>query len=234
VDLIDVLSSRAARTPDRPAITYLGEGEAGEVSLSYAELDARARAIAALLLPRARPGQTALLLFPPGLDFVAALLGCFYAGVVAVPVYPPDLARPTRSLPRFRSLMADARADVVLTTPALAALSAALPPEWLEAARPETWLACDAHAHAPDAAWRRPALPAGALALLQYTSGSTAEPKGVMLSHDNLIANQEMIRGAFGLTERSIALGWLPLYHDMGLIGLVMQPLFVGCPRSDT
>jgi amino acid adenylation domain-containing protein len=226
--LFDLLQKRAGERPDGIAYTYLADDGGVEFQLTYAELDARAREIATTLQRRrVGRGERALLLYPQGLEFVAAFFGCVYAGVVAVPCYPPHPARPERTLPRLRAVAASARPRVVLTTSAL--LSAG---EAVRAQAPELsaldWLATDDDATEAADQWRRPDLTGEALAFLQYTSGSTATPKGVMVSHANLLHNQSLLRAAFATSAETVVLGWLPLYHDMGLIGNVLHPLYVG------
>jgi amino acid adenylation domain-containing protein len=220
-----LLRDRACHTPDRPAYLFLADGEAEGDRLTWGELDRRARAVAGELKSCCAPGDRALLLYPPGLDFIAAFFGCLYAGVVAVPAYPP---RPRRDQPRLRAIVLDARPRVGLTTsPLLAGIGEVLVRE--PALAGLHWLACDGqsrHAGGPDGI-DRPADPA-APAFLQYTSGSTALPKGVVVSHANLLHNERTIHAAFGLDESSVVVGWLPLYHDMGLIGTVLQPLYCG------
>ncbi len=220
--LIDLLRLRAASAPERTVYTFLTDGEVEAGHLTHAELDRAARRIAAALRAVAPPGERALLLFPPGLEFIAAFFGCLYAGVVAVPAYPPH---PRRESPRLRAIARDATPRVVLTTASLAAAAsgAARTPELAGA----VWLATDALPESlPEWDGRGPA--PDDLAFLQYTSGSTALPKGVMVTHANLMHNERMIRAAFAQDESSVVVGWLPLYHDMGLIGNVLQPLFCG------
>ncbi|HSF42104.1 MAG TPA: amino acid adenylation domain-containing protein, partial [Thermoanaerobaculia bacterium] len=213
----------AARAPERTAYVFLADGEEEQDRLTYAALDTRARAIAAALGRAVMPGERVLLLYPPGLDFIAAFFGCLYAGLIAVPAYPP---RSPRMMPRLLSLLADARPAVALASGA----SLTRVRGWLERT-PEaaalSWLATDGLEPAP-AGWEPAAPESDDIAFLQYTSGSTSTPKGVMVSHGNLLHNQEMIRRAFGQDEDSVIVGWLPLYHDMGLIGNVLQPLYVG------
>src|SRR5215203_5066021 len=224
--LVDLLRWRASHEPERQAYTFLGGGEAEESSVDYRELDRQARAVAARLETLGvAGGERALLLYPPGLRYIAAFLGCLYAGVVAVPAYPP---RPNRPDMRLRVIAADSRATVALTTNRiLSSLErrSAYAPE-LKSLR---WLATDA---GKDLAgrWRRLEVGANTLALLQYTSGSTAAPKGVMLTHGNLLHNLAMIYHALGHTSHSQGVVWLPPYHDMGLIGGVLQPLYGGFP----
>lgn len=221
--LLELLRARAESQGDKNAYTFLIDGETEELSLSYGELDQRARAIGARLQDLNAKDQPVLLLYPPGLEYIAAFFGCLYAGAVAVPVYPPTSQR---SLPRLWSIVKDARPRVALTTtPILSKLeqtsgSAKLP------ALP--WLTTDNLDISIAGQWRSERVLGSSLAFVQYTSGSTATPKGVMLTHDNLLQNEGMIQTAFEQTEHSIILGWLPLYHDMGLIGNVLQSMYCG------
>jgi acyl-CoA synthetase (AMP-forming)/AMP-acid ligase II len=223
--LVELGRARAESLGDQPLYTFLPDrpGEDEDV-LSFAGLDLRARAIAAALERLGAGGQRALLLYPPGLEFVAAFFGCLYAGVVAVPAYPP---RSARTLPRLLEIARDARPAVALTTAglktAIGALASQVPD--LSALR---LAATDEVPLGQADAWRDPGVSGSTLAFLQYTSGSTAAPKGVMVTHGNLLHNEEMIRQAFGQAADSVIVGWLPLYHDMGLIGNVMQPLYLG------
>lgn len=221
--IADILRWRARHQGHGHALTFLLDGERQEQRWTYADLDRRAQAIQAALAAELMPGERVLLIYPPGLEYVAAFFGCLYAGVVAVPMYPP---RNNRSLGRLQAIVANAEATVVLTTgalsSALATHSAALP--GLSGLR---WIATDELADAP--ATPRLIHPAD-LAFIQYTSGSTSEPKGVMLSHANLLHNLRQIKEAFGHTAEHCGVIWLPPYHDMGLIGGILQPLFAGFP----
>ncbi len=224
--LVDLLRWRASHEPGRQAYTFLGDGEAEESSVNYGDLDRQAQAVAARLETLGvAGGERALLFYPPGLRYVAAFLGCLYAGVVAVPAYPPRL---NRSASRIRTIVADSKATVVLTTTRILSRL-----ERRSAYAPEMtslrWLATD-DGKDPAAKWRRPEVGANTLAFLQYTSGSTAAPKGVMLTHGNLLHNLAMIYHALGHTSHSQMVIWLPPYHDMGLIGGVLQPLYAGLP----
>ncbi len=225
--LAGALRARAAEQPNRTAFTFLADGEAEAERLTYGGLDRAAAAIAAALRETVPPGARALLLYPPGLDFIAAFFGCLYAGVVAVPAYPP---RPhDRSHSRLRAIARDAEPRAALTTAAI--LSGVEAPRGLLAIASELatvrWMATDILETGPAAQPVDEPDPE-TLAFLQYTSGSTADPKGVMVTHANLLHNERMIGEAFGMDEDSVVVGWLPLYHDMGLIGSVLQPLYAG------
>ena len=220
-----LLRSQAETRSGSTAYIFLADGEAEAARLTFADLDLQARGIAVALAELGAAGGRALLLYPPGLEFVSAFLGCLHAGALAVPAYPP---RSARGLPRLHAIAADARPRVVLTTAALLARTRAMfggIPEL----RDVSWLATDG-LEARAGEWREPEIDGDTVAFLQYTSGSTSTPKGVVVSHANLLHNEEQIRRAFGQSEESVILGWLPLYHDMGLIGNVLQPLYVGAP----
>ena len=226
--IFHVLRWRAEHQPQRRAYTYLRDGDDDAADLTYGELDRRARAIAAVLQQRARPGDRALLLYPSGLEFVAAFLGCLYAAVTAVPAYQPNPRR-ERTLTRLRAITADARPAVVLTTSSLLSAASGLiasDPVFSGAA----WLATDAEADDPGRFRDDSAVNQDTLAFLQYTSGSTSTPRGVMVTHGSLLHNERQIRRAMSLTEDSVMVSWLPLFHDMGLIGGALQPLYTGFP----
>ncbi|MFL6199525.1 MAG: MupA/Atu3671 family FMN-dependent luciferase-like monooxygenase [Thermoanaerobaculia bacterium] len=223
-DLVDLLRVRASERPDRPAYTFLRDGEAEDAALSYGGLQTRARAIGAALQRLGARGERALLLYPAGLEFIAAFFGCLHAEAVAVPSYPPS---PRRPQPRLQSIARDARVRFVLTTAALAARREDVTAHVPEI-RDAVWIATDALPDGLARDWREVSPGGETLAFLQYTSGSTADPKGVMVTHGNLLHNEELIRLAFRQSEESVIVGWLPLYHDMGLIGNVLQPLYTG------
>lgn len=225
--LVDVLRWRAIERPERRTFTFLLDGEAWEDSVTNGDLDARARAIACVLEERELRGERVLLLYPPGLDLVAALFGCLYAGTVAVPAYPPDPGRLGRTLPRLLSMVDDAQPSALLTTSFLAERSASV---FADAPRLDSLprLATDDVDPVRAAAWRDPGLHPGNLALLQYTSGSTARPRGVMLTHANLMHNLRLIRSWLEMTADGHAVIWLPPYHDMGLVGGIFAWLYIG------
>jgi acyl-CoA synthetase (AMP-forming)/AMP-acid ligase II len=225
--LVDLLRWRAQRQPEQPLYTFLPDGDTEEIHITYAELDRQARAIAAHLQEHGAAGQQVLLLCPPGVEYIAAFFGCLYAGAVAVPAYPPDPLRLNRTLPRLQAIMKDSGATFVLTTSFILAIAGSLFEQAPDLAT-LTWIAVDAISVGTERHWREPELSAASLAFLQYTSGSTGAPRGVMLSYENLLANQELIVRSFELTSRERMVSWLPPYHDMGLIGGILQPLYSG------
>ncbi|HEY7213223.1 MAG TPA: condensation domain-containing protein, partial [Thermoanaerobaculia bacterium] len=223
ISLPAVLRSLRVESAGRRAFLFL-DGEGNETAaLTFGELDRRVDGVAAALDAQGARGERALLLFPPGLDFVVAFLGCLRAGAVAVPAYPP---RPNRRQPRLQAIARDAHARFVLSTTAIAAAAGRLCADIPELAG-VVWMAIeDLGSHGEE--WDGPDPEPDAAAFLQYTSGSTADPKGVVVTHANLVHNEEAIRYGFGQTASSVVVGWLPLYHDMGLIGNVLQPLYSG------
>ncbi|MCX5382541.1 fatty acyl-AMP ligase [Streptomyces sp. NBC_00083] len=215
----------AARFADRAAGTALlcldGEGDAE--TRTYRELDARARTVAAALVRRRAAGRPVLISMDGGPHTVAALVGCLYAGAVAVPVPPPDASRAAAE--RTAAIAAETDAAVMLTGSAHAPeLSRRL------ARAGRSSVVCLAVDCLPDGGddWQPPALDGADTALLQYTSGSTAAPRGVQVTHANLLATMESLRTALGTDEDSRIGGWLPLHHDLGLIGQLLHPLWLG------
>jgi amino acid adenylation domain-containing protein len=231
---VDRLRARADAHGDRLAFVRWADASRDERHLTYAALDTRARALAAALQAEGLAGERVLLLIPAGLEFVVAYFGCLYAGAVAVPSYPLLSPAPGSSAAVRRS-----RATAKLVSIAQAAGPAAVltrrvavdgVTEFLTGAgEPSRVLALDQLLQTGDAsAWRAPAVSADTVAFLQFTSGSTGAPRGVMVTHGNLAHNSELIRDAFGQDERSVVVSWLPPYHDMGLIGGLLQPVWSG------
>jgi len=204
------------------------DGDEIERSLSYAELWAEAKGLAGYLQGRCgiRPGDRVLLLYPPGLDFVVSLFAVFAAGAIAVPAFPP---RRNRKASRIRSIVLDADARWALSTQSV--IEQLSGPDLHEDLVGVQMLSTDSPDHRDEAYWRCPRLRSDALGVLQYTSGSTGSPKGVMLTHENLIANSQLILHAFEPSEQIVGTTWLPTYHDMGLIGGVLMPMYMGRPN---
>ncbi|MBY0585867.1 SDR family NAD(P)-dependent oxidoreductase [bacterium] len=223
-NLVEVLRFRAQQQPERMAIKFLTDGEEAHTSWTYEQLQRRSMQIANHLCRHAEPGDRVLLVFPPGLDYIAAFYGCLYAGLIAVPTYA---ARLTRSSSKLLSVLEDSQARVVLTT---ARLMEGLPADLAEVVHGTHWMAVeDVPASASDS-FDCPEITRDDVAFLQYTSGSTAAPRGVMVTHGNLLHNQSVIAEKFQSTADSVGVIWLPPYHDMGLIGGILQPVYSGMP----
>ena len=222
--LVDLLRRRAAGQPNERAYVFLSDKGNEEAALSFGELEQRASRVAARLIREGQPGDRALLLFPPGLDFIVAYFGCLLAGVIPVPMMLP---RRNSSLDSSASIVADCTPRFVVTN---THLRIARPDVTERFGRPQIqWLVVDEAGEEPNDQERAlPVLGPDDIAFLQYTSGSTSDPKGVMVTHGNLIENLEMIRLTLGNTRRSTYVSWVPLYHDMGLILNVLQSLYVG------
>ncbi|MEM8827804.1 MAG: fatty acyl-AMP ligase [Cyanobacteria bacterium P01_G01_bin.19] len=230
--IVNILLNRSVNQPKQIAYTFLADGENESGSCTYEELDLQAKAIAVELLAKVNPGDRALLVYPytAGLEFIAGFLGCLYAGVIAVTDYPKQHIK---SLSQYQDRIIDCQAAIALTTqefvnrvkgqlianPGVAMKLNALP-----------WIATDQVDTKLGDQWQQPNINQDTLAYLQYTSGSTGKPKGVMVSHGNIIHNSEVIYQSFGHHDNTKILMWLPMFHDMGLIGGVMQPLYAGLP----
>jgi 8-amino-7-oxononanoate synthase/acyl carrier protein len=223
--LIDSLRYWTEQQPQEVAYYYT-DGETQETSLTYEQFDGHARAIAARLADLKMTGQRALLLYPPGLEFIVAWFGCLYAGVVAVPAYPP---RRNRNMQRIEAISDDCAAQIALTEHGVLDRIEDLLDE-APRLKQLTWLATDRIADSDGAGWNPPLIKPDSLAMLQYTSGSTGTPKGVMLAHSNLMHNVQIICYSFELSRRGSGLSWLPTYHDMGLVGGVLMAMFYGRP----
>lgn len=228
-NIIERFQRLAASQPQQLALRFLGDGEQIGALYSYAQIDASAQSVAGYLQAFVRPGDRVLLLFPGSPDYVTAFLGCLYAGVTAVPAYPPERLgglRPQYS-ERLRAIAADCKPTLVLTQR-----------EWIDTVMEQMGtLFADINAkvvafeeidYAAAQSWRPPLLRDDSIAFLQYTSGSTSTPKGVMVGYDNLVANEVAIQQRFEITKADSFVSWLPLFHDMGLVGGLMQPLYSG------
>ncbi|MDZ8262102.1 polyketide synthase [Nostoc sp. ChiQUE01b] len=224
--LVDVLRYRGIQQPQTLGYTFLVDGESEGSRLTYGALDKEARAIATYLQRFVKPGDRVLLLYPPGLEFITAFFGCLYAGLIAIPAYPP---RQNQSITRLGAIVSDAQATAILTTTALLPIVKNYFADNPELASLKV-LASDAISDAIAQEWQAPNIDGNTLAFLQYTSGSTGMPKGVMVSHSNLLHNLAYIDQGWNHTANSVMVTWIPFFHDMGLIYGILQPLYYGFP----
>ena len=220
--LIELLRQRVLEESGGADFVFLADGENQEVALSYKQLDQRARIVANWLEPLVKPGERVLLIYPPGLEYLYAFFGCLYAGVIAVPAYPPSRHR---GAARLESIIVDATPSVALTTQSILARVLTSPPQsHLFAAM--HWGATDTFDWTVDPDWKQPDVSEDDLAFLQYTSGSTGAPKGVMLTHKNLLHNAALVHEACEHTTSERYVSWLPTFHDMGFMAGILQPLY--------
>ncbi len=223
---VNLLRQRAIEEPERLAFGFMPSSIDDEICFSYAQLDEAARKIGAALQQAGLTGERAVLLYQPGPEYICALMGCLYGGVVAVPVYAP---RQNASYTRVMQVIASARATVLLSSDRIFATLDQ--PEWGELKCAGLhWLATDNLSPSLAEQWRMPDIDGDTLAILQFTSGSTGRPKGVQLCHRHLLANSRMLAHAMGCNRDSIGVIWIPPYHDMGLIGGLLQPIYSGFP----
>lgn len=230
--LLDILQCRARTDPDRLIFCFLQDGEVETERLTYAQLDVRARAIAAALQRSIVPGDRVMLVYPPGLEFIAALFGCFYAGAIAVPVYPPRFGITADPYRPLVGIARDCEPAVLLVggvfVEPMCAAAAGLP----ELSRTR-FVPSEQIGIASAESFQPQAITRDTVGLLQYTSGSTGDPKGVVITHGNMLANEHVIQLAFHhrtALRPGSGVCWLPFYHDMGLIGNVLQAVYVDGP----
>lgn len=227
--LVELLSWRADRQTDKQAYIFMTNGNVESASLSYGELDRQARAIAAQLQKSQVKGARILLLYPQSLEFIAAYFGCLYAGAIAIPAPAPEASRLKRTLPRLQAIAKDAQASFVLTTRGIISLvnqQSEQTPEfeamqWLATEEVDLELAED---------WQSPQIASDALAYLQYTSGSTSTPKGVAISHKNILFHCANLQKACEYRDDSVTVTWMPYFHDYGLVEGLLEPLYNGTP----
>ncbi|MCK1399665.1 fatty acyl-AMP ligase [Bradyrhizobium sp. 4] len=219
--LVALLARRAAEQADDRAYIFVSDRGTEEAVLTFRQLHHSASALARRLTVAARPGDRAILVFPPGIEFMVAFFGCLIAGIIAVPMMMP---RRNSARDASAAILANCTPTVALTNSAVALrgdLRARFAHEHIR------WIEVDLAA-ADGETIELPEPAPDDIAFLQYTSGSTSAPKGVMVSHANLLANLEMIRLALGNTWQSTYVNWVPLYHDMGLILNALQALYIG------
>lgn len=225
--VIDVIRRHAHQRGPQEAVTLVSDplDAQGATSITFEALDHEARRVAAHLQSKHALGERVLLLYPPGLDFAVAFVACLYAGMVAVPAPLPG--RQAHQQNRIRRIASDADVVAILTDAASAPAIA----EWAQAQDlshvPWVVTGPDADLPAPEH-WHLPKVNRQTLVLLQYTSGSTGDPKGVMVDHGNLLHNVDSLRSAYGLDQGTRFGGWIPMFHDMGLMGLLLPALFLG------
>jgi acyl-CoA synthetase (AMP-forming)/AMP-acid ligase II len=229
VSLVDMLAQRAEAQPNQRAYTYLVDGIVERDTLTYRQLDRQSREIAVMLQSAIDQGDRALLMYAPGLDFVSAFFGCLCAGVIAVPVYPPQSSRPERSLPGLRAIYSESGAKAILCTEEGFGKFSSLLQNDPELSKCPL-LATDHYGLEDIEEWKVPEVHADSIAILQYTSGSTAAPKGVIVSHGNIVHNLAYIQNISHHESDNVLVSWLPTYHDMGLFSGVLFPLFNNCP----
>lgn len=219
--IIDCLQYYAKVQPESPAYTYLENGTKHARSLNYGLLDEYAKKLAGCLLQYGLRGERVILIFPPGLEFMVALFACFYTGCLAV---PSNLSRNSRHAERLHRIIDDAQAVAILTTNDLKNML------FEQLGRTDVlFISVDLDDLPASESWRESVLPANQqLAFMQYTSGSMSEPKGVMVSHGNLLSNIIAIRDNFGSHEKLVIGGWIPQFHDMGLIGHILHAVAIG------
>jgi acyl-CoA synthetase (AMP-forming)/AMP-acid ligase II len=223
-DLLSMLDQRASQNPEKLAYIFLKDRENQEQRITYQQLSQISQRIAARLQSLIPPGARALLLYPQGLEFIAAFLGCLSAGIIAVPAYPP---KRNQKISRLIAIIEDCQPQIILTTSSLLENIQLKNKDFLELSVTQ-FLATDNLDNDQDFHFYPPDISGNTLAFVQYTSGSTGSPKGVMISHDNIAHNSVYIQKAFELTEKSVSVTWLPSFHDMGLIDGIIQPLYTG------
>ncbi|MFQ5559759.1 MAG: aminotransferase class I/II-fold pyridoxal phosphate-dependent enzyme [Nitrospinota bacterium] len=226
-NIASILKERGKLFPEDPAYSFFERLEETQLSLNYFELDQKARAVAATLQKKGIRGERALLIYPTGLDFITAFMGCLYSGVIAIPVWPPTEDKSIRNL---KHIIKDANPALALTNSALknneqfTNFSRDSQKEnnlqWIDTGEISNDLASN---------YQEESVGEDDIAYLQYTSGSTSDPKGVKISHRNIIANARLIEQTYSLSRSTIGLSWLPHYHDMGLVGKILSPIYTGC-----
>jgi acyl-CoA synthetase (AMP-forming)/AMP-acid ligase II len=225
---VTLSQDQASRYQGKPAYIFLQNGEDASATITYGEMDLRARALAARLQKACSPLDRVLLVYDSCIENLVAFFGTLYAGLIAVPVCP--LHRKDRN-GRLEKIFADCKPRLALSTTAqMARIPRCCGGD--SPIRQVPWLATETVAADEAAGWKQPACAEDTLAFLQYTSGSTGAPKGVAVSHGNLLHNQRMMRHAFQTSEGSMVVSWLPIFHDMGLIGQMLHAYYLGATSA--
>src|SRR5215831_10316203 len=220
----DYLDFYSRVSSNKRALTFLGDGENESICLPYNMLQRRAMAIAACLQEDNLKSSRAVLLYGPGTEFIAAFFGCLCAGVIAIPAYPP---RRNGSVEHINSIVLDAKPSFLLTDSKTYSMLTSNK-YFSELDCKMRWIVTEDIGDEYSLNYQAPKITPESIAFLQYTSGSTSKPKGVMVTHSNILHNQEMIYESFQHSPNMVTVSWLPLYHDMGLIGSILQPIFSG------
>jgi acyl-CoA synthetase (AMP-forming)/AMP-acid ligase II len=226
--IVDVLRQRAELTPHKRAFLFLDKGEHEGASCTFAQLDRRAKAIGSRLAALGARGKQVLLPNPPGLEFVTNFFGCLYAGAVGVPACSSLLT--TRKHDRLRCIVEDAEVEFILAASAKSLSSfceSTVGEEWTS---PLTLLATDEVPEIEETEWSPINCGSDDVAYIQYSSGSTSSPKGVVISHRNVMCNQRMFQQVFRTSDDSVIVSWLPHFHDMGLVAVIQRAIYVGMP----
>lgn len=224
LSLVDALLQGTEKAENRVLYRF---PDSNGLELTYADVLRKAMGLATVLQQRAKRGDRALVVCEPGQDYVIAFLGAACAGLLPVPVFPPDMRRLQATLGRTQAIVANAKPRIALTTADLIApLTEATQP--LPEFSSLDWVAVDSTQFVDSVGWVNPVPSRDGVAFLQYTSGSTRSPRGVMVTHDNLYANAQAIERAGGFGEHPVGVSWLPPYHDMGLIGTILQAVYSG------
>lgn len=227
--LVHLLRWRAVHEPNRNAFVFLRNGTREEGQLTYGMLDQKARCIAHFLMKQYHPGERALLVFPAGLEFISAFFGCLYANIIPVPTPSPDPVRLKRTLPRLRAIAKNAQPSVILSTSKIFLDIQDMSDPIIDLGD-VAWSLTDTLEFEEGDIWEGAEITQDSIALLQYTSGSTNEPKGVMVSHANLMHQFESQTKAGAFSPNSVSLTWMPHFHDYGLVSGLLHPVYVGCP----
>lgn len=224
LDLLSILDQKVSQTPEKLAYIFLKDRENQEQRITYQQLSQISKRIAVKLQSLIPSGARALLLYPQGLEFITAFLGCLYVEVIAVPAYPP---KRNQKISRLIAIIEDSQPQIILTTRSLLENIQPKLEDFLDLSVTQ-FLATDNLNDNENFEFSSPDVSGNTLTFLQYTSGSTGSPKGVMISHDNIAHNSVYIQKAFQLTQKSVSVTWLPSFHDMGLIDGIIQPLYTG------